>query len=168
MYMPPANRLSLWGNCAIKRPMHAQRLSIICFLCCLPMLSMAQQSSPEEAKILDLEKKWTDAYKAHNVSAMTSLLAEDVIITVEDGRTFGKFGYVAHTGDSSVQVDVAEESDVKIRMHGSVAVVTGAYHEAGTAKGKRYEYRDRFTDVWMKNNGQWQLIASQYSVPLQQ
>jgi len=47
-------------------------------------------------------------------------------------------------------------------------VVTGAYHETGTSKGKRYEYHDRLTDVWMKINGQWRLIAAQYSVPLAQ
>jgi ketosteroid isomerase-like protein len=49
-----------------------------------------------------------------------------------------------------------------------VAVVTGAYHEIGTSKGKRYEYRDRLTDIWMKIDGQWRLIAAQYSVPLAQ
>jgi hypothetical protein len=44
-------------------------------------------------------------------------------------------------------------------------VVTGAYHEEGTDKGKPYEYRDRFTDVWMNVKGRWQLIASHYGVP---
>ncbi len=148
--------------------MHAQRLLISLCLCFLPLLSVAQQASPDVAKILDLEKKWTDAYKEHNISIMTSMLAEDFIITVEDGRTFGKIGYMAHTTDSSTQVDVAEESDMRVRTHGNMAVVIGAYHETGTSKGKRYEYHDRFTDVWVKTNGQWQLVASQYSVPLQQ
>ena len=126
---------------------------------------MAQQASPE-ATILALEKKWTDAYKLRNISLMTSMLADDFIITVEDGNIYGKMGYMAHTADTSTQVDVAEESDLKVRMHGTVAVVTGAYHETGSSKGKRYEYRDRLTDVWMKIDGQWRLIAAQYSVPL--
>jgi ketosteroid isomerase-like protein len=134
----------------------------------MPLLSFGQQASQEEAKILDLEKKWTDGYREHNISAMTSLLADDCVITVEDGRTFGKIGYIAHTADSATQVDVAEESDLKVRMHGNVAVVTGAYHESGSSRGKRYEYHDRLTDIWMKTSGQWQIIAAQYSVPLQQ
>jgi len=50
-------------------------------------------------------------------------------------------------------------------MHGKTAVVTGAYHEKRTSKGKSYEYRDRFTDVWMNRNGPWQVIASHYSIP---
>ena len=136
------------------------------------MSSLAQQNraqtAAEEAKILALEKKWTDAYKQHGINTVTNLLAEDFIITVEDGRTFGKIGYIAHTADSSVQLETAEESDLKVRMHGNVAIVTGAYHEVGISRGKRYEYRDRLTDVWMKIDGQWQLIAAQYSVPLQQ
>ena len=151
-----------------KKAMHAQKLLIRICLCCLPVLAMAQKVSPDEAKVLDAEKRWTDAYKQHSVSALTSLLGEECAITVEDGRVFGKIGYLAHTADSSVKVDVAEESDVKVRLHGNVAVVTGAYHETGSSNGKRYEYRDRFTDVWMKVDGQWLLIAAQYGVPLQQ
>ena len=152
--------------------MRVQQLLIGCCLSCLPMSSLAQQNraqtAAEEAKILALEKKWTDAYKQHGINTVTNLLAEDFIITVEDGRTFGKIGYIAHTADSSVQLETAEESDLKVRMHGTVASGTGAYHEVGNSRGKRYEYRDRRTDVWMKIDGQWQLIAAQYSVPLQQ
>jgi len=131
------------------------------------MLSTALQTSPEAEKILTFEKKWTDAYRQRNISIMTSMLADDFVITVEDGRVFGKMGYMAHTADSSVQVDLAEQSDLRVHMHGNVAVVTGAYHETGISKGKHYEYRDRSTDVWMKVDGQWKLIASQYSVPQQ-
>jgi len=128
------------------------------------MLSTAQPS-PDETQVLALEKKWTDAYRQRSISVLTPLLAEDFTITVEDGKTFGKIGYLAHTADSSVQVDLAEETDLRVHMHGNVAIVTGGYHETGTSKGKRYEYRDRFTDVWMKIKGQWQLIAAQYSIP---
>jgi len=97
---------------------------------------------------------------------LSSLLAEDFVITVEDGSTYGKEGYITHTADSSVHVEVAEQTDFRVRMHGNAAVVTGAYHERGQSKGKAYEYRDRLTDVWMKINGRWQVIASHYSVPL--
>ncbi len=132
------------------------------------MISTAQQKSPEEAKILALEKKWTEAYRLRDISILSSLLAENFVITVEDGSTFGKEGYISHTADSSVHVELAELSELRVRMHGNIAIVTGAYHEKGDSKGKRYEYRDRLTDVWMKMDGKWQVIASHYSVPLNQ
>ena len=77
-----------------------------------------------------------------------------------------KLGYLAHNGDSSVHVELSEMSDAKVRTHGNTAVVTGAYHEKGKNKGKPYEYRDRFTDVWMNLDGKWQVIASHYSIPV--
>ena len=62
----------------------------------------------------------------------------------------------------------AEMSDLKVRMHGDTAIVTGSYHEKGDSDGKPYEYHDRFTDVWMKAAGKWHLVASHYSVPYKQ
>lgn len=138
----------------------------ICLLCCLPTLLTAQQKSPDAEKVLALEKKWTESYKHRDIGILSSLLAEDFIITIEDGSTYGKAGYISHSADSSVRVDVAELSELKVRMHGDTAVVTGAYHETGESKGKHYEYRDRLTDVWMKRDGKWTVIASHYSVPL--
>jgi len=161
-------RLGTQSKLCNKETMRAQPFArlVICFLCCLSTLSIAQQKSTDEAKILRLEKKWTESYKQRDISILSSLLAADFVITVEDGSTFGKEGYISHSADSSVRVDAAELSELRVRMHGDTAIVTGAYHETGESKGKRYEYRDRLTDVWMKNDGKWQVIASHYSVPL--
>lgn len=122
------------------------------------------QNSSTVSKVLALEKKWNDVYQRGDVAGMNSLLDDDFIITVEDGSTFSKPGYIAHNGNSVVRVDTSEMSDLAVRMHGNTAVVTGSYHEKGTEKGKPYEYRDRLTDVWMNINGKWQLIASHYSL----
>jgi ketosteroid isomerase-like protein len=125
----------------------------------------AAQDRPDflEFKILKLESEWNTAYKRSDVSAMNSLLADDFIITEEDGSTFSKPGYIAHNGNSSMHVEISDMSNLKVRMHGNIAVVTGAYHEKGTEKGNGYEYYDRFTDVWMNSNGAWQIIVSHYS-----
>jgi len=128
----------------------------------------AQETADTATTIRKLEEKWTESYKKRQIDNLSSLLAEDFVITVEDGNTYSKSGYITHTADSSVQVDVAELSDLKVRMHGTTAVVTGAYHERGRSNGKPYEYRDRLTDVWMKFGNKWQVISSHYSVPLKQ
>jgi ketosteroid isomerase-like protein len=122
------------------------------------------ERSTAASKVLALEKKWNDVYKRGDIAVMDSLLADDFIITVEDGSTFSKSGYIAHNGDSTVHVEISEMSDLQVRMHGNTGVVTGAYHEKGTEKGKPYEYRDRFTDVWININGRWQVVASHYSL----
>jgi len=142
------------------------RVAAVLLLVCSPILSIAQSNSSDAEKVIALEKKWTESYKQRDIGMLSSLLAEDFVITVEDGETYGKEGYISHTADSSVHVETAAMSDLKVRLHGNTAVVTGAYHEVGESKGKRYEYRDRLTDVWMKSGGKWQVIASHYSVPV--
>lgn len=142
------------------------RAALAFLIACLAVFSAAQSNSSDAEKVIALEKKWTESYKQHDIGMLSSLLAEDFVITVEDGETFGKEGYISHTADSSVHVETAAMSELKVRLHGNTAVVTGAYHEVGESKGKPYEYRDRLTDVWMKTGGKWQVIASHYSVPV--
>src|SRR6266436_5912911 len=105
--------------------MGSQRLTklAIGFLCCLPMVAAAQQSS-DSAKVLALEKKWTEAYKQRDIGLLSSWLAEDFAITVEDGSTYGKEGYISHSADTSVRVEVAELSELRVHTHGSAAAVT--------------------------------------------
>lgn len=127
------------------------------------MSAVAQDD--DAAKVRALEMKWTDSYKQRKIDILASLLSDDFVITVEDGATYSKSGYITHTADTSVQVKLAELSDLKVHLHGNAAVVTGAYHEKGISNGQPYEYHDRLTDVWMKREGNWQVIASHYSVP---
>ncbi|MBI3477779.1 MAG: nuclear transport factor 2 family protein [Acidobacteria bacterium] len=139
---------------------------MLSLLACFLTSVAAQEKADSAATIRKLEEKWTESYKNHQIDMLSSMLADDFVITVEDGNTYSKSGYISHTADASVHVDVAEISDLKVRMHGNIAVVTGAYHERGKSNGKPYEYHDRLTDVWMKVGGNWQVIASHYSVPL--
>ena len=137
-----------------------------CLLAGLAAPLAAQEKSEVAASIRSLELKWSESYKQRQVQILSTLLADDFVITVEDGSTYSKTGYISHSAEPSVHVEVAEMSQLKVRMHGNTAVITGAYHEIGESNGKRYEYHDRFTDIWMKSSGKWQVVASHYSVPV--
>ena len=127
----------------------------------------AQDGDGAGAQVRRLEERWTEAYKQRDLDVLSALLTEDFIITVEDGSTYSKAGYIAHTADPSVQVEVAELSDLHVRVRGGgmLAVVTGAYHERGQSNHRPYEYNDRFTDVWVRVGNGWRVLASHYSVP---
>lgn len=130
-------------------------------------LLMSAQENPDTAAVRAQEMKWADAYRLRQVDVLSSLIDDNYVITFEDGSVHGKLGLVSHTAKSSEKVEVADFSDLKIRIHGDTAVVTGSYHERGESDGKRYDYNDRLTDVWMKIQGKWKLIASHYSIPVQ-
>ncbi len=142
-------------------------LSALAFLA-LNCATAQTKGDTAPSKIVALEAKWNDTYKRGDAAGMESLLGDDFIITVEDGTTYSKTGYLAHTADSELHVQISEMKDLKVRMHDDVAIVTGAYHEKGTSKGRPYESRDRLTDVWMKTGTGWQVIAAHYSIPTSQ
>jgi len=128
----------------------------------------AQEPAGGAAQVRKLEEKWTTAYKQRDINILSTLLAEDFVITVEDGNTYSKAGYITHSADPTVRVEIAELSDLRVRVSGGgkIAVVTGAYHETGQSNGKPYEYRDRLTDVWVREGNSWRVLSSHYSVPL--
>jgi len=143
---------------------HGTWTLILCLLAATVASTAAQEKS-DAATIRAQEMKWTESYKQRSIDILSSLLADDFVITIEDGNIYSKAGYISHSADATVHVQVAELSDLKVRMHGDTAIVTGAYHERGESNGKPYEYHDRLTDVWMKAGGKWQVVASHYSVP---
>jgi len=137
---------------------------VLCLLGCFAIRVLAQEK-PDVASIRALEVKWVDAYKQRKIADVAALLADDYVITLEDGSTFGKVGFLSYNA-GPLRVDIAELTDVRIHVHENVAVVTASYHERGELNKKSYDYHDRLTDVWMKTGGKWQLIASHYSLPV--
>jgi ketosteroid isomerase-like protein len=145
----------------------ASRLTLGLLLC-LTISLAAQEPAGAAAQVRRLEEKWTAAYKERDIDILSTLLTEDFVITVEDGSTYSKAGYITHSADPTVKVEIAELSDLRVRVRGGgmIAVVTGAYHEKGLSNGKPYEYHDRLTDVWVRTGNGWRVLASHYSVPV--
>jgi ketosteroid isomerase-like protein len=143
-------------------------LLAVLWLAIAALVSMAAQQPSDTADIRALELKMLECYKNRQVEVFAAVLDEDFVITFEDGSTYSKTGYLSYSASSSTRVESAEIPEMKIRMHGDTAVVTGVYHEKGVDNRQAYDYHDRFTDVWMKKAGKWRLVAAHYSVPSKQ
>ena len=146
--------------------MRKNRLAVAALWLAVLLLGVARaQESSETATIRGLEMKMLDCYKLRQVEVYASVLDEDFVITFEDGSIYSKTGYLAYSASSSTHIESVEIPEMKVRVHGDTAIVTGIYHEKGVDAQKSYDYRDRFTDVWMKKAGKWRLVAAHYSVP---
>lgn len=126
----------------------------------------AQPSASADARaVLALEDAWAAAAVKRDAATFRRLLAPGFVYT-EDART--------QTGDELVH-DIVAGSDtltearneaLKVHPFGTTIVVTGWLVMRGHGGGKPFERRYRFTDTWLKRNGQWQIIAAQdYLVP---
>ncbi len=131
----------------------------------MPGISSFAQEKSDADQLRSLELQLTDLYKQRKIDGVAALLDEDFVITFENGNVYSKTGYISYNAAASLRIVEAETLDVKVHLHGNTAVLIGTYHERGDEKGKPYDYRDRFTDVWMKKEGKWKLIASHYATP---
>ncbi len=108
-----------------------------------------------------LLEEWNTAERTGNKAALRRLLASDWSATDENGAVVTREQYLADLPDS---ISSNENTDVRIRLYGNVAVVTELLieHRRQSANGKMYAVRWRTTDVWVKTNGKWQDEVSQW------
>jgi hypothetical protein len=106
----------------------------------------------DEKRIIVLENVWNQTQMSHDA---------DFVLTDFDGTLMSKPVFLASIRDTSVKLSVEESSDMKLHRYGDTVVVTGATHEKGVQKGKSYEHYGRFTDTWIKRDGEWVCVASQ-------
>ena len=100
----------------------------------------------------------------HDADAMGSLLDGDFVLTDYDGTVFNKGQFLATIRDKSTQLTVEVSENMKLYRHGDTVIVIGSTREKGTEKGKPFSHLGRFTDTWIKKDGQWLCIASQLSL----
>ncbi len=118
------------------------------------------QAGSDESKIIALENLWNQMQLHHDAGAMEKILDADFVLTDYDGAVLSKSQFLASVRDVSDQLTVEVSEDMKLHRHGDTVIVTGATHEKGTAKGKHFEHKGRFTDTWIQKNGEWLCVAS--------
>lgn len=120
----------------------------------------------DQGQVLALENAWNQAELQHDPAALELILTDDFVITEPDGTLQTKRQHMAATRDTSYHYDMLVSEDFRIKVYGTVAVVTGIYHEKGSSKGAHFDRRGRFTDTWLRLGGTWRCVASHDSLPV--
>ncbi|GAC1631099.1 MAG: hypothetical protein NVS9B14_02460 [Candidatus Acidiferrum sp.] len=107
---------------------------------------------------------WNQMQLNHDTSAMEKMIDENFVLTDYDGSVLNKTQFLAAIKDPSVQLTTEMSEGMKLHEHGATVIVTGATREKGTQNGKAFAHNGRFTDTWLKKNGQWLCVASHLGV----
>jgi hypothetical protein len=119
-----------------------------------------------EKKIVQLEHEFADADVKGDAAVIERLEAATYTFTAPDGAVTGKQDDVNDLKTGNFKVSAIDLGALKVWVYGTAAVVNGT----ATLKNCMWRGKDisgdyRFTDVWAKVNGNWQIVAGQ-SVPL--
>jgi ketosteroid isomerase-like protein len=115
-----------------------------------------------------MEREWNDASLKHDASWVERNYAFDASdISSRSGGIMTKAQAVADARTDKTDLQSLDLSDLNVRTEGNTAVVTGINHVVGRdAQGKPIDRRVRFTDVFIKRDGRWQVWATQ-GTPIQ-
>jgi uncharacterized protein (TIGR02246 family) len=128
-------------------------------------IGTAQESvkpTGEEGRIKALESAWDQAEQNKDATALAGLLADNLVYVDYDGSLSTKQQFLDSIKSADVSSQQINNEGVTVRLYNdNVAVSTGIYRDKGIEKGKAFQRRGRFTNVWIKQSGAWQCIASQ-------
>jgi ketosteroid isomerase-like protein len=140
--------------------MRVLAIALVCLLSAT--FAPAQQGSAED-QIKKYEQDWTQGIVRDKAGAalIEKNEADDIITINADGSVTNKSQDKELYTSGDIKVQSMELTDLKVRAYGDTAVAIGTNAIDGTFKGKEMKGNYRFTDVWVKRNGKWQVVASQ-------
>ena len=115
----------------------------------------------DEAALRAIEEKWDAANVKGDAAALESIYADSFISTNTDGKVRTKAETLARMKSGEVKYTSAKIQEMKVNVFGDAAVVLGLWKGKFTEKGKPVESTERFTDTFIRQNGQWRCVASQ-------
>jgi ketosteroid isomerase-like protein len=123
--------------------------------------SRAQTSKAAEQELVKVEDDWKKAVIDRDTAALQRLHADEYIATDQEGAVWNKAEDIDIDSKGASRVTSYKLEDVKVRLYGDVAVVTGRNASKGTLLGNPVSGKVRFTDVFVKRDDRWQCVASQ-------
>lgn len=110
-----------------------------------------------------MEMDWSEADMKHDATWYEKNFASDYRgISSRTGKLYTKSEELAEYKTDKSVTNSAVASDLNIRVEGNTAVVTGIYHTKGKDdKGQAFDRKIRYTDVYIKRDGRWQVWSSQ-------
>ena len=99
----------------------------------------------------------------HNdASALDRIYADELIFTNQYGVVRDKAHWIATARAGEFKFDSYTTEDVRVRIYGETAVVTGRFLAIGEARGSKLKGLPvRYICVYVKRDGHLQLVAQQ-------
>jgi ketosteroid isomerase-like protein len=111
--------------------------------------------------IIALDKKRMDAMAQKDIATLNELIADDLVYTHSTARLDTKQSLIANMESGSTVYTSVVPSDVKAQDLGDSVVLTGSCRISVNAGGRPNSFGVRFTDVYARRGGRWQMVAWQ-------
>ena len=118
--------------------------------------SRADAITPDEA--VEAEDARYAAQTSSDFAAMERLFGDDLVYVHSNGDLDDKQGFIEAQRSRTIYRSM-ERSEVKVRVYGPVAIITGRGKFDVTVKGEDRTVNILFHSIWVKRGGAVQLIS---------
>jgi ketosteroid isomerase-like protein len=128
----------------------------------VPTLQAAEKDDVET--LLQLENDMAQAWVQRDTRILERILADDCTLGGTGDFLINREQFLAGIDDPEFRTTSAIVDDLRIRVYGDAAVVTGrAVYRGWSKKGGKYVRRLRFTDTFIRRDGAWKCVATHAS-----
>ena len=121
------------------------------------------KSGSVEQELIRLENEWADAWVKRDVAFFNQIIADNYTWTSPWGEVWTKAQDLALLKSGQDVIKSWLLADMKVRVYGDAAVVTGRNTVKETYKGEDVSGQNRWTHTWVKRAGRWQCVAAHSS-----
>jgi ketosteroid isomerase-like protein len=141
------------------------RVTLFCILAIVSALpaSAAQGTrvKSDQDVLMQVERDWDMALRTNNTAFIDALLADDFIVTYDDGSRGDRADELAFAARFNQKIDSSTLDEFIVREYGETAIVWFTLRLSGPMKGQTVELAYRFVDVFVLRAGQWKCVSSQ-------
>ena len=112
-----------------------------------------------------LERQWMQAWVDNDLATCAAILADDFLLTSARGVLMSKDAWLANAG-SVFKSTAFEWLELVVRPFGDVAVVHGRSRQQASVGGQDWSGVFLTTDVWVRRDNTWQVVARHGTGPL--
>ena len=116
-----------------------------------------------DKEIRDLEAQRFHAMEKGDVETLDRIISDDLIYTHASGLRQSKFDVIGVLGSSDMKYESIAPYDVRVRIYNDTAIVAGRASINIKAHGERESFEICYLDVYVKQEGRWQMVAWQSS-----
>ena len=114
-----------------------------------------------EQQIFNLEEVLTQTEHRLDVQALDRIYADDIMVTAPIGICVDKPAVMDEVRSAAEKAVIGryDKDDLKVRAFGDTAVSSYRMAAEATFEGMEIKRQLCITNVWMKRNDQWQIVA---------
>jgi hypothetical protein len=113
-----------------------------------------------ESLITKLELNWALAIVNKDTTALERLLAKEFNGTTSTGYTYGREMAITDLKNGIYDVTMMNLDQIDVNVFGNTAVAFTSQNEISKYGDLDFSGHYHYTDVWVKRNGRWQVVAS--------